>query len=58
MPPGRCSSDGKSIGRQDSVESSSLALTFNWLTQQSATATSSRTLPKYFAWMSFPSGPG
>jgi len=43
---------------QDSVGSPSLGLTFNWLTQHSATPMSSRSLPKYFAWMSFPSGPG
>ena len=43
---------------QDSVGSLSSALSFNWFTEQSPSATSSRILPKYFAWMSFPSAPG
>jgi hypothetical protein len=49
-------SDGKDV--HDSTGSSSLALIFNWLTLHSASSMSSRTLPKYFACMSFPSGPG
>jgi hypothetical protein len=43
---------------QKSFGSLSSALSFNWLTQHSVCSMSSRTLPKYFACMSFPSGPG
>src|SRR5580700_982937 len=46
------------IRNQGSLGSLSFALSFNWFTEQSPRATSSRILPKYFAWMSFPSVPG
>jgi hypothetical protein len=52
------SGDARTSCFQPSTGSPSSALSFNWLTEQSARATSSRTLPKYFACMSFPSGPG